>query len=152
MGELMIDAAGSNAPADVDVSGEGGIARDDDLFAKLAVVRHVAVPHEERASADPRRAFGSGAAMDGCELPDDAVVSHHRVARGALVLQILRIAAENRSFVDTHAAPEPETALEHRVSADARAPSDLHARDSTADVDVSRFGSDRRGRFVIPLI
>jgi hypothetical protein len=55
--------------------------------------------------------------------------------------------------VDPHAAAEAETALEHRVSADARAPSDLHVSlddRERPDVDVgvdSGSGIDD-GRFV----
>src|SRR5439155_16361983 len=73
-------------------------------------------------------AGGRRASVDGAVLADHGRAADLDPRVLALVLQVLRVVADNGAIPDLHAPPEPHVALQHRVRGDVTALADRHVR------------------------
>src|SRR5687767_6278765 len=116
-----------------DVSGEVDRVAQYHAVSDPAIVRHVDVRHQEAALPDLRPAEGPGPAADGHVLADYGPVPNDAHRRLALVLQILRLAADNRAVVDLAALSDRRPALEYAIREEPA------ALDDRAGVDVDGY-------------
>src|ERR1043166_6368011 len=77
------------------MAGHEGAVGEHAAIADDAIVRHVAVRHEEIAAADHRLHGMSGAAMDGHVFAEDVVVADFERGRFVVVFEMLRPFAED---------------------------------------------------------
>src|SRR5262249_34327954 len=118
------------------VSRELRAVRDEDAVANVAIMREVHVRHDEAALADARLERRRGAAIDGRVLAHRTALADFDEGLLTLELEILRIAAEDRTAADADAWPEVHVALEDRTERERAA-----IADDAAVADV-RVGSD----------
>ena len=91
-----------------------GAVGDDDVVTDVAVVRQVHVGHDEAAGADRGAVALRGAAVDRGVLADDRAGADLDPGLLAAILEILRIAAEDRPVAD---AARPSASRTFRSSA-----------------------------------
>ena len=109
------------------MSGELRAVRDDHAVADVTVVREVHVRHQEAVLPDRRLERLRRSAIDRGVFADRRAVADLDRRRLALVLEILRVAAEHGSDADLHVGAESDVALERRARRRSRIPSPIDA-------------------------
>ena len=103
---------------DRDVSGQLRAVGDDHVIADMTIVRQMHIAHQEAVAADARRDRVRGATIDGRVLAHGGFVADVDPRFLASILQVLRIATQDRADADLHAFSEPHIALECRTGGD----------------------------------
>ena len=84
----------------------------DDIVVKDAVVRDVAVRHDEVVVSDDGFSLGGCSAMDGDELPEYAVVADNGEGLLAAVFEILRYGADDGGGEDMTVVTEDDVVVD----------------------------------------
>ena len=90
------ESADHGVVADLDVSGQRAVVREDHLVANDAVVRDVGVSEEVAAAADDCFRAGQGAAVDRAEFAESVPVADFEKSRLAVVFEVLRFLSDRR--------------------------------------------------------
>ncbi len=140
------EAAQDRPVVDPAVAGDRGGVGEDGVAADHAVVRDVHVGHDPVVVADARgAAVLGGAAVDGAVLADGVAVADLEPGRLAVVLLVLRLAADGAEGEDPVVAADPGRALDHDVAADAGAVADLDPGSDHAEGTDADAAADARG-------
>src|SRR5262245_40554087 len=128
--------------ADLDVAADRGGLGHDDVVADVAIMRDVAIAHDQAVIADRGdRPAAHGAAMQRCVFTNDVVVADDELGWLALVGEILRGAAEADERKDGVVLAEFSVALDEDVSDELGVLAELYARADDAagaDLDAGR--------------
>jgi len=95
------------------VARQAGAIGKDDLRSHYAIVRHVAIGHDEIVVAHFRNAAtGARRAIEGAVFADDVAIADLKTCRFAFVTQVLRRFAERDELINAVVAPDARRAVD----------------------------------------
>lgn len=100
---------------EMDVSAEGGTICQDHIVPQLAIVRHVAIRHEEAIVADSRDPAFDSRPVEGYELPNDNIVADLEKCLLTGIFEVLRRTRDRSPVENPAPGSNPRSARDHGI-------------------------------------
>src|SRR3989344_412022 len=127
-------AAQNGVVTDRHVTGQAGAIGENRSIADLAVMRQMAIGHDEIVMTEPRHTPARhGGAIESAVLPDDVPIADLKPGGFAFVPQMLRRIAQGRELVNFIVPADTRRPVDDDVRTDPGIVTDLHARTDDAE-------------------
>jgi len=116
------------------VTGQAGAIGENRSIADLAVMRQMAIGHDEIVMAEPRHTTARhGSTIESAVLPDDVPVADLKPGGFAFITQMLRRIAQGRELVNFIVPADTRRPVDDDMRTDPGVVTDLHARTDDAE-------------------